>query len=156
MFRPEKGAVALTLAIQIMDIHEILKLIRQGAYEFSMHAQQERLAEDLDVTEIEEALTLGEILEAYPHDLRGESCLIVGHAGIKPIHAVLGWAKSRGEGKRILRSLMTARAYPSLCDQTIIVRRRPSYLTMAIRAAGYGSSLSGGQTTKETAVDWSL
>jgi hypothetical protein len=103
MFRAEKGAVALTLAIQIMDIHEIRQLIRQGAYEFSMHAQQERLAEDLDVTEVEEAITQGERLEAYPRDPRGESCLILGYAGIKPIHAVLGWAKSRGEGKRILR-----------------------------------------------------
>ena len=39
MFRAEKGAVALTLAIQIMDIHEFRQLIRQGVYEFSMHAQ---------------------------------------------------------------------------------------------------------------------
>jgi hypothetical protein len=103
MFRPEQGAATLTLAIQIMDIHEIRQLIRQGTYEFSMHAQQERLAEDLDVTEIEEAITQGEILEAYPHDPRGKSCLIAGYAGIKPIHAVLGWAKCRGEGERILR-----------------------------------------------------
>jgi hypothetical protein len=95
--------VALTLAIQIMDIHEIRQLIRQGAYEFSMHAQQERLAEDLDVTEVEEAITQGEILESYPHDPRGESCLMLGYAGIKAIHAVLGWAKVRGEEKRILR-----------------------------------------------------
>ena len=48
-----------TLAMQIMDIHEIRQLIRQGAYEFSMHAQQERLSEDLDVIEIEEAITQG-------------------------------------------------------------------------------------------------
>ena len=68
--------MALTLAIPIMDIHEIQQLIRQGAYEFSMHAQHERLAEDLDVTEVEEAITQGEILEAYPHDPRGESCLM--------------------------------------------------------------------------------
>jgi hypothetical protein len=95
--------VTPSLAMQIMDIHEIRQLIRQGAYEFSMHAQQERLAEDLDVIEIEEAITQGEILESYPHDPRGESCLILGYASIKPIHAVLGWAKGRGEGKRILR-----------------------------------------------------
>ena len=95
--------MALTLAIPIMDIHEIRQLIRQGAYEFSMHAQHERLAEALDVTEVEEAITQGEILEAYPHDPRGESCLILGYASIRPIHAVLGWAKSKGEGKRILR-----------------------------------------------------
>ena len=86
-----------------MDIHEIRQLIRQGAYEFSMHAQQERLAEDLDVMEIEEAISQGEILEAYPHDPRGKSCLMVGYAGIKPIHAVLGWAKRRREEKCMLR-----------------------------------------------------
>ena len=103
MFRPEKGGGSSHPAIQIMDIHEIRQLIRQGAYEFSMHAQQDRLAEDLDVTEIEEAITQGELLEAYPHDPRGKSCLILGYAGIKPIHAVLGWAKSRGAGNRILR-----------------------------------------------------
>jgi uncharacterized protein DUF4258 len=103
MFRSEKEAVVLSLAIPIMDIHEIRQLIRQGVYEFSMHAQQERLAEDLDVTEIEEAITQGEILEVYPDDPRGESCLILGYAGVKPIHAVLGWAKSGGEWKRILR-----------------------------------------------------
>jgi hypothetical protein len=91
------------MAIQIMDIHEIRQLIGQGACEFSMHAQQERLAEDLDVTEIEEAVTQGKILEAYPHDPRGESCLIVGYARIKPIHAGLGRARSREERKRILR-----------------------------------------------------
>jgi Domain of unknown function (DUF4258) len=68
-----------------------------------MHAQQKRLTEDLDVTEIEEAITQGEILEVDPHDPRGESCLILGYTGIKPIHAVLGWVKSRGEQKRILR-----------------------------------------------------
>jgi hypothetical protein len=95
--------VTFRLAIQTMDIQEIRQLIRQGAYELSMHAQQERLAEDLDVTEIEEAITQGEMLEAYPHDPRGESCLILGYAGIKPVHAVLGWAKSRGERNRILR-----------------------------------------------------
>jgi hypothetical protein len=55
-------------------------LVRQGKYEFSIHAQQERLEEDLDVTEIEAAFVQEEILEAYPHDPRGESCLVVGFA----------------------------------------------------------------------------
>ena len=70
-----------------------------------MHApHKSRLRpEDPDVTEVEEALTQGEILEAYPHDPRGESCLMLGYAGIKPIHAVLGWVKVRGTEKRILR-----------------------------------------------------
>jgi len=63
MFSAHKGAVALTLALQVMDIHEIRQLIRQRTDEFSIHAQQERLAEGLDVTEVEEAIVQGEILE---------------------------------------------------------------------------------------------
>jgi hypothetical protein len=31
MFGPERGVATLTLAIQIMDIHETRQLIRQGA-----------------------------------------------------------------------------------------------------------------------------
>lgn len=85
-----------------MNVDEIQRLVRQGKYEFSIHAQQERLDEDLDVTEIEEALVQGEILEEYPADPRGESCLILGYAGIKPIHTVLGWA-SKSPAERILR-----------------------------------------------------
>ena len=56
-----------------MDLNEIQQLVRQGRYEFSIHAQQERLEEDLDVAEIEEAIAHGEILEEYPADPRGES-----------------------------------------------------------------------------------
>jgi hypothetical protein len=97
LYGPEKEAVTLTLTIPIKDIHEIRQLIVQGAYEFSMHAQQERLAEDLNVTEVEEAIAQGESLGAYPHDPCSESCLMLGYAGRKPIHAVLGWAKSGGE-----------------------------------------------------------
>jgi hypothetical protein len=51
-----------------LDIDEIGQLVRQERYEFSIHTQQERLEEDLDVTEIETALVQGEILEAYPDD----------------------------------------------------------------------------------------
>ena len=39
-----------------MDLDEIQRLVRQGDYEFSFHAQQERLEENLDITEIEAAL----------------------------------------------------------------------------------------------------
>jgi hypothetical protein len=85
-----------------MDIGEIHQLVRQGRYEVSIHAQQERLEEDLDVTEIEEALVQGEILEDYPDDPRGGSCLVVGYAGAKPIHTVVGWAR-KSPGERILR-----------------------------------------------------
>ena len=74
-----------------MDLQDIQRLVRQGDYEFSFHAQQERLEDNLDITEIEAAL-LGsaEILEQYPDDPRGESCLVLGFAGTRPMHVVYG------------------------------------------------------------------
>jgi hypothetical protein len=39
-------------------------------------------------------LRSGEIIEEYPNDQRGESCLILGYADETPIHIVCGW---RGE-----------------------------------------------------------
>lgn len=87
-----------------MDLEEIQRLIRQDRYEISFHAQQERLEEDLDITEIETAiLSQAEIIEQYPEDPRGESCLILGYAGTNPIHIVAGWARGRRKTRKALR-----------------------------------------------------
>lgn len=106
-----------------MDVDEIHRLARTGRYEVSIHAQQERLAEDLDIREIEEALGSGEILEDYPNDPRGESCLICGYAGDKPIHAVIGWARGQDktEGERMLRVI------------TVYIPRPPKWITPRTR-----------------------
>ena len=81
-----------------MNIDEIRQLIREKRYEISLHAQQERLEGDLDISEVEAAITHGEILEDYPNDPRGASCLVAGQADIKSVHAVLGWV---GHGKEM-------------------------------------------------------
>jgi hypothetical protein len=58
-----------------------------------LSCQQERLEEDLDLIQIEAAIIEhGELLEEYPDDPRGESCLVLGFVGSRPLHAVLGWA----------------------------------------------------------------
>ena len=89
-----------------MNLAEIQDLIGKGRYEFSEHAQRERLDDDLDVTEIEAALLGGEILEQYPDDPRGESCLVLGFAGPRPVHVVVGWA-SHGDRDRAALRLIT-------------------------------------------------
>ena len=87
-----------------MDLKEIQRLIRGGKYEFSFHAQQERLEENLDIQEIEEAVvSQGEILEEYPDDPRGESCLVLGFARAHPIHVVLGWTARKRNDQKVLR-----------------------------------------------------
>ncbi len=86
-----------------MDIAEIQRLVTLGRYEYSVHAQQERLEEDLDIAEIETAIARGEMLEEYPNDPRGESCLVLGYVEERPLHIVLGWAGTRGRAERTLR-----------------------------------------------------
>ena len=96
-----------------MDLDEIRDLIRKGQYEVSFHAQQERLGENLDISEIEVAIIgHGEILEEYPTDPRGESCLILGFVANQPIHVVLGWATRRQGVQKLLRMITVYR--PSL------------------------------------------
>ncbi len=77
-----------------MDIEDIKTHIRNKQYVVSLHAEEERKADKLTLTQIIEAILNGQILEQYPDTGRGESCLIVGFAGETPIHVVCGW---RGE-----------------------------------------------------------
>lgn len=87
-----------------MDLNEIQWFVRQSSYEFSVHAQEERLEDNLDIADIESAiLANAEILEQYPNDPRGESCLVLCFAGSVPIHLVLGWAARKRDGSKSLR-----------------------------------------------------
>ena len=54
-----------------MDIRKIREKVKHGEYEISYHAEKERYAEDITLTDIETAISNGEILEDYPNDPRG-------------------------------------------------------------------------------------
>ncbi|MCX5868142.1 MAG: DUF4258 domain-containing protein [Proteobacteria bacterium] len=72
-------------------IEWIIKKVQKGEYYFSKHGDLERQNEDLLISEIEEALISGRILESYEDTGRGESCLIAGFSNRgKPIHIVCG------------------------------------------------------------------
>jgi hypothetical protein len=73
-----------------MDIRDVQVKIQGGQYEISLHAEKERYAEDISIADVEMALANGEILEDYPNDPRGESCLILGYAYGRPLHIVCG------------------------------------------------------------------
>ena len=69
----------------------IKKSIRNGEYYLSKHGSQEKQNENLTITEIEEVLFTGRILEEYADTGRGESCLVAGFTNSgKPIHVVCG------------------------------------------------------------------
>jgi len=73
-----------------MDIKIIRKKVRAGEYDLSEHAHKERQAEQITTEEIDKTLLKGAIIEVYPEDPRGESCLV----GSKKLHVVCGF---RGE-----------------------------------------------------------
>ena len=79
-----------------MDLQWIQQCIRTEEYEFSAHADDERQAEKIPLAEVELALLNSEILEDYPTDPRGPSCLVLGYASAGyPIHVVCGQTPSR-------------------------------------------------------------
>jgi len=72
-----------------MDVlDEIRRKIRHRQYEFSKQAVDQTLIRNISVAEVEQAIAgKSEIIEDYPHDKYGPSCLILGftEAG-RPLH----------------------------------------------------------------------
>jgi hypothetical protein len=71
-----------------LDIGRVRRLVTEGRYGYSRHAERERELDMIYTWELEDALRNGEIIENYPDDPRGASCLVLGFCGPKPIHAV--------------------------------------------------------------------
>src|SRR5713226_1259926 len=70
--------------------------ITAQSYEISLHADDARLADSLTIAQLEHALSVCQIIEHYPDDPRGESCLAIGFTPeATSIHAVCG--KNRSE-----------------------------------------------------------
>ena len=74
-----------------MDIKEIRERQKRNEYEISFHAEKERYAENITISDLESAIYNGEILEDYLDDSRGPSCLVLGYSQNRPIHIVCGY-----------------------------------------------------------------
>ncbi len=66
----------------------IRSLAQAGRYTLTIHAERERQADKITVAELEAALRHCDVIEDYPEDARGHSCLALGFAGTRPVHAV--------------------------------------------------------------------
>ena len=69
-------------------IEEIRTKIRQRQFEFTKHAVDQSIIRDISVAEIEQAiLSPSEIIEDYPDDKYGPSCMILGFTDSgRPLH----------------------------------------------------------------------
>ena len=69
-------------------MHEIRAKIKRRQYEFSKHAVDQSIIRDISVVELEDAVAgKSEVIEDYPEDKYGASCLLLGYtkAG-RPLH----------------------------------------------------------------------
>ena len=65
--------------------------IAQQSYEISLHADEERLADGITVSDLELVLSHCAIIKQYPDDPRGQSCLVIGLTPEeKAVHVVCG------------------------------------------------------------------
>ena len=81
-----------------MDIKEIREKAKKEEFVLTFHAHEERQAEAISIEDIKTAFINGEIIEDYPEDKRGKSCLVLGYSNVRPIHIVcskskIGWIK---------------------------------------------------------------
>ena len=73
-----------------MDIEWVGSKVKNNHYLWTLHADEERRNDGLEIEEVERALISGQILENYPNDPRGASCLVCGESKEIPIHVVCG------------------------------------------------------------------
>ena len=68
-------------------IEAIRAKVVSDAFEFSQHAVDQTILRHISVQEIRETIEVGQVIEDYPTDKYGPSCLILGftQAG-RPIH----------------------------------------------------------------------
>jgi hypothetical protein len=68
-------------------ITDIRAKIRQELFEFSRHATDMSLLRNITVQEIREAIAISEVIEDYPNDKYGPSCLLLGYTvDQRPLH----------------------------------------------------------------------
>jgi len=68
-------------------INEIRAKFARNEFEFSKHAADQSILRHISVQEIREAIRMGGIVEDYPHDKYGPSCLVFGFTRAnRPLH----------------------------------------------------------------------
>ena len=68
-------------------IDDIRAKFAKGEFEFSRHAVDQTLRRTITVAEVRDVIAVGEVIEDYPDDKYGPSCLILGWTATKrPLH----------------------------------------------------------------------
>ena len=73
-----------------MHIEPIREKIVAGKYIVAFTHTEKLRTRRIEAAHIEQAIKRGIIIEEYPHDSRGASCLILGLVGTRPLHVLCG------------------------------------------------------------------
>ena len=73
-----------------MEIEAIRAKISQGRYSVAFTHTEKLRQRRIGARDIEEAVKTGNIIEEYPDDPRGYSCLILGLVDERPLHVLCG------------------------------------------------------------------
>jgi len=68
----------------------IRERVRRGDYVISFTHTEKLRERKISADDVEKAIREGAIVEDYPDDARGPSCLILGRSGGRPLHVVCG------------------------------------------------------------------
>jgi hypothetical protein len=75
------------------SLQAIRDKVASGDFEFSQHAVDQSILRHISVQEVREAIAVGEVIEDYPNDKYGPSCLLLGFTGAgRPIHIQCSYA----------------------------------------------------------------
>jgi hypothetical protein len=71
-----------------MDLIDgIRRKVAAGEFDLSQHAVDQAIARIISLDEVEESIAVGEVIEDYPDDKYGPSCLILGFTRAeRPLH----------------------------------------------------------------------
>jgi hypothetical protein len=68
-------------------IDELRQKVSRGQMEYSLHAVRQMVARDISPEEVAQTVLAGEVIEDYPDDKYGPSCLICGETtGKRVLH----------------------------------------------------------------------
>jgi hypothetical protein len=71
----------------VVDLEGIRARVARNEFEFSRHAVDQTIQRRITVHEVREAIAASEIIEDYPNDKYGPSCLLLGvTAASRPLH----------------------------------------------------------------------
>lgn len=81
------------MEIAAMDLSALQAAIQQHDRLATTHALREALADSFDIGDIWASLVDAtcDVIEDYPHDPRGASCLLLSFVAGRPIHAVVAY-----------------------------------------------------------------